>query len=198
LSEVIISGVYVDRRFQDAFPPKYASTAPGDLGQTLSEAVDSIQEYFSKVDVLSDDILNKAGVKGNRANASLSDNAWKTDDANWFKSNPKRSHRLRPFYKGEAITFPPDFLEYDPPENHEFHILIQQVDVGKRIRIPFCRKLDVPIPDVEELIHALFDIASDGQHEHGAVNVQEVKFLAERYISPNDTQNKPNLALPRI
>jgi hypothetical protein len=49
------------------------------------------------------------------------------------------------------------------------------------LRTAFCRNLEMPIPDIEPLMHALFDVVSASNG--GAVSTEQVAELALRYAS---------------
>jgi hypothetical protein len=59
--------------------------------------------------------------------------------------------------------------------------VIRQVEVGKRVRLPFVRNLEMPIPDIEEVVHAIFDIVAGRPRDANAITVGEVAELAKRY-----------------
>jgi hypothetical protein len=52
-------------------------------------------------------------------------------DAKWFASRPTRSFRLRPATDGELACLGP------PAEEWHGYIVVRQVAVGERVRIPF-------------------------------------------------------------
>lgn len=103
---------------------------------------------------------------GGAGGISFSRTAWKSDDQKWFRQNPKRSHRLRRMFAGEEQTFPP---LWPSPPHHEWQVIVRQHRVGKRERRPFCRDTRETIPDVEPVVHALFD--------HGGGNVMPNDLL---------------------
>jgi hypothetical protein len=122
---------------------------------------------------------------------SVLGNAWKTEDAAWFKTNPKRSHRLRAIFAGEELTlFNPSGMP-DPPPGHEFQVVVRQIKSGTRMRVPFCRSMEIPIPDIEAAIHAIFDIVSGERQKQGVISVKELAELAIKYAIDPDRTN-PN------
>jgi len=193
ISEVILSGLYVDRNYEGVFNTGSShSQKPISSPEHLSEALEKLQGRVTETDKLASGIMKRAGVHSKNASVNLSDCSWKSEDAAWFKKNPKRSHRLRPLLQGEVDTFPPDLLKIVPPPNHEFQVLIRQIEVGQRIRMPFCRDVTVPIPDLEEVHHALFDIISSGDNDQRVIGVREVAELAKRYSLTPDDETKAN------
>jgi hypothetical protein len=111
---------------------------------------------------------------------NVGENDWKADDARWFKANPARSHRLRPIFPGE--TFGGKRIRSFPPFGHHEAVLVRQVEPGARIRRPYFQNDEVQIPDVEAIIHALFDLVSN--HRNGSdefIGVQSVADLAMKY-----------------
>jgi hypothetical protein len=157
----------------------------------LSEAVGQLQDRIAKIDKLGSDILKRAGVQPKNVEVDFSANAWKSDDASWFKRNPSRSHRLRALFPGDAATLPGDALRTPAPPGHEFQILVRQVEVGRRIRTLFCRNLATPIPDLEEVVHAIFDLVT-GRGPEGVISVQEVVDLTRKYVSGSGGGTKAN------
>ncbi len=128
LSETLISGVFVNRNYEELLKIKGNSPNPEVSPEKLSDVITPLQDYFSGVDKLGADIMKSAGVQSKNASVNFSDSSWKRDDADWFKDNPERSHRLRPFFKEEAADLPVAFLKNKPPPNHEFQVLIRQVN----------------------------------------------------------------------
>lgn len=68
-------------------------------------------------------------------------------------------------------------LQLDPPPNHEIQILVRQIEPGLRMRASFCRNLTTEIPDVEPILHAIFDLVSEGR----TIKTEDVGKLAEKY-----------------
>lgn len=123
----------------------------------------------------------KGGLTSHPMNISVADNPWKSDDAAWFASHPKRSHRLRPLFEEEAATLPAGIKTANIPENHRLEILVRQVQVGARIRVIFVRNVEFPIPDSEEVIHAMFDVVSQPGKQGTAISPDEIAALARKY-----------------
>jgi hypothetical protein len=120
----------------------------------------------------------------------MSDSPWKADDAAWFEANPTRSHRLRPILAGEAEQlFDGSSVPVLPP-GHEYQVLVRQVQPGNRLRLPFGLNLEIHIPDVEAVAHALFDVVAGS--EGGVVNGREVIELAKRYEAPSGKAAQPD------
>ncbi len=128
-----------------------------------------------------EDVAKRAGLTRYPKAVCYSDSAWKTDDRQWFEANPERSHRLRRRFPQEADSFVEPLPT--PPPGHEFQILVRQVAPGRRVRLPFCRNTAVPIPDIEPVVHALFDLYANCRSDEAgrAVSVQEVAELAAKY-----------------
>jgi len=183
LKETVISGVYMDRPL-GAFP--FSENASG--SRTLSpseadEAVSRLQGYVAEVDRLGADIANRGGVAQHKTIVNFENSPWKEDDRAWFEVNPGRSHRLRKLYAGEDITLVPQGQSVmTPPPFHENQVLIRQVQPGQRVRQLFCRSLSTPIPDVDAVLHAIFDIVAE--RREGVISAKEVAALAGRYGSP--------------
>lgn len=180
LEHVLNAGIYVDRHY-DAFssPPGGTERRPQTQAE-LARNVDSLQSYVAGVDQFGDELSRTAGMPQGRPIVSLENTSWKADDAAWFQANPGRSHRFRPMHDGEEATFPPAYTNRQllPPQ-HEMQMLVRQIEPGKRIRIPFGRNLEIPIPDIEEIVHALFDVVA--KSPGGVIPLGEVRALAQMY-----------------
>jgi hypothetical protein len=117
------------------------------------------------------DMSKKAGLTLPIHPVKLEDTPWKTDDRNWFEANPNRSHRVRPSFPGE--------FEGD----HELLVIVRQIEPGQRIRLVVNLEAP-PIPDVESVAHALFDLyACSGRKAGEEASVREVVELALKYES---------------
>lgn len=173
LKEVILQGAYVNRNYEHL-----AGKGPPGEGLPPTEipgAVERIREHFAAGDKFGSEIAKRGGMPMATPRLHTADSAWKADDAEWFKAHGERAHRLRPAFPGE---FDPSALPALPP-GHEYQALVRQVAPGQRIRNAFARNTEVPIPDVEEVLHALFDIAAGGHQ--GVVTSGQVAELASRY-----------------
>lgn len=173
-------GVYVNKNI-DAMP----RGNHGDRSHPISQedaatVIESIQSHFTGLDEMTGDLLRKAGLQLPPTNVSFESSPWKADDAAWFNSHPRRSHRMRQMYKGEASSLSKDVKLGEPPEKYRYEILVRQVDVGKRVRTVFCRNTEVPIPDEEEVVHAIFDIVAQSG-KTGVITSDEVEVLAAKY-----------------
>jgi hypothetical protein len=179
LKEVILSGVYVDQRYRDlqlgkAHPPRSAAQ--------ISDAIDAMQRTVQRIDQATDTIKAKGGLAAKDARINTADSLWKEDDARWFKANPTRAHRLRPAFAGELEGL--SHANEPIPVGHEYQVLVRQVQPGTRLRMGFCRNPEVPIPDLEPLIHAVFDVVSASKG--GVVSTREVAELALRYAAADE------------
>lgn len=180
LKETILSGLYVDRPYGDLAPSGDAPPPYDTERESAEVAISVLQQGFAFADQQAESISNLGGIPGRRPYVTLKDTAWKKDDAEWFRKHPDRSHRLRPLKPGEESAFPENETPRAVPAGHELQVLVRQVAPGQRIRLPFIRNTQIPIPDVEAVIHALFDIFGDPAKE-GVVSIQEVVERAMRY-----------------
>ena len=73
------------------------------------------------------------------------------DDRQWFAAHPRRTHRIRPAYPAEQRS--------EHGGKPATHVVVRQVRPGARLRIGFAPP--EPLPDVEELGHAAFDVLSE-------------------------------------
>ena len=73
--------------------------------------------------------------------------------------------------------------DQDPPDaHHEIQVLVRQLAPGQRLRLGFGRNTECPIPDLEPVLHALFDIISsaDGK-EFDPIPITRVAERARLY-----------------
>lgn len=179
---IVLSGVYIDSRIAALLPLEQGPSNDEGSSGSLSDSIKNLQSYIgSRTDDLKADLMKKGGIRARNTTLDLSDNQWKEDDAGWFQDNPGRSHRLRSMFPGEGSSFPDGFSSSSAPPDHEVEILVRQVEVGKRIRTPFFRNSKIDIPDLEPIIHALFDIAASEHNGRGMVSASEVADLAIQY-----------------
>lgn len=104
----------------------------------------------------------------------------KTSDARWFRANPTRSHRLRRCWPGELVALPNFGKLPAAPAGYEYEMLVRQIAVGVRIRFPFRRHIAARIPDVEAILHALFDLNANGE-PRDRISAADVIALARTY-----------------
>jgi hypothetical protein len=182
IKEIVLTGLYVSHGYEGLIPrPNETPAGPMSAAQT-SRAINTMQQTFQKIDQVASSIATKGGVPSKMPRINTASSPWKDDDAGWFKANKSRAHRLRPAFPGEidALQAGSDKDE-PPPIGHEFQILVRQVEPGTRMRIVFCRNMEVPIPDLEPLIHAIFDVISASKG--GVVSSREVADLAMQYAA---------------
>jgi hypothetical protein len=179
LKEMVLSGLYVDQRYKD-MPLRQTGEMPQPRAPfEVAEAIDAMQRSFRRIDQATDTIKAKGGIAAKNMRLNTSDSLWKDDDARWFAANQTRTHRLRSAFPGELEGLPHS-TEPIPP-GHEFQMLVRQVQPGTRLRIAFCRNLEVPIPDIEPLLHATFDMVSAS--EGGVLSTGDVADLALKYAA---------------
>lgn len=178
LAEVVLMGVFVsgDDDLATLMPTgKGRQPRPHDAEQ----AVDAIQGLFAKAQSEVTDLVRRAGVPQAPAKIFRQETAWKDDDARWFEQHPARSHRLRQPIADEAEKS--NFAAIDMPARHELQVLVRQIEPGQRMRVPFGRNLDVPIPDDEIVLHALFDIVVSQRGGGPAITGEAMAAAIERY-----------------
>jgi hypothetical protein len=105
----------------------------------------------------------------------------KTLDENWFRSHPRRSHRLRRAIVGE-----------EPGVTPETYIVLRQVRPGFRQRLIF--KALVPLPEgdaPEHIAHAFFDLLL--KYPNGMILADELFERIRAYAMRGETDNlSPN------
>ncbi len=158
LGEAILSGVYVNQDHHDL---------PGDRpggGRTASpiqveQAISGMQAMFEERGAVRGSLARRAGVDPAHTRIVTGESAWKSDDKGWFETHADRSHRLRAVIGDEASSFG-SIVEEPMRPGHELQVLVRQIGPGQRMRMPFARNLETPIPDDELALHALFDVVA--------------------------------------
>lgn len=185
IKQGVLAGLYTNRNNHD-FKPGTGGERKERSSEEIERGLSALQEGFAARDNLVKDVKRRAGISSNNMQLELAATPWKSDDAKWFTTHPSRSHRLRSLIGNEGDTIPPIYFEALPP-NHEVQILVRQVEPGKRARLPFGRNLAIPIPDDEEIIHALFDVVSKGGRKESVIDIREVTELANKYAASRAT-----------
>lgn len=184
LESILVSGVYVNRNL-DVLPRGDVHGKPEPVSQEdVTSAIESIQSLFSNLDKMSGHVTSRAGVKNTYRSISNWSTPWRSDDAAWFNRNPRRSHRIRAMWAGEAASISRGLVLPKPPENFRYEVIVRQVEVGTRIRALFCRNMETPVLNVEEVLHALFDVLAEPGRT-GVINSDEVAEIAVKYAISN-------------
>src|SRR5262249_27497691 len=148
LTQVFGIGLYSDRQ--------YDFLSPDDRGPELPpERIVEAFAAYSKSIADTDSLLAVVERRGGGVCPSrvyLRDYPWKSDDRDWFKRNPERTHRVRsPF---------PNEVEIETPTGYVPLILVRQVEPRSRLRAAVDLKANLlPLPDDEAIAHALFETA---------------------------------------
>ncbi len=185
--ETILGGLFLDSGVDDLaahLPTSGKPAGPVDV----ERAVTSMQGIFADREAEGLNVLARAGVKGAPPKVFRQQTDWKTDDAAWFESRRDRSHRLRPLIGDEAKISGFQSIRLMPP-GHEMQVLVRQVAPGQRVRVPFGRNLEMPIPDNETALHALFDIISGGGREGEVISTAMLKDAVGRYAIPKSSKS---------
>lgn len=183
LSSVMVSGLYVTQAVDlltSLGKPGGKNTAAKPVN--VDQALTVMQSMVSSVGAQADVLMSRAGMQHQPRGVFLGEHAWKTEDAAWFKDHPDRSHRLRPARKDEFDTPFGGVPKEEMAPNHEVHVLIRQVEPGKRIRRAFALNMQVTVPDQEEIIHAIFDavaVAAEGE----IIDIRRIVEQAEKYAT---------------
>ncbi len=180
LASVMGQGLYVTRNFDSVPRPGPKGAKQGMAPEMMTNVVESLQAHFSELDTLSNTLMRQAGLQYSPSGVNVSHSPWKADDAAWFASHPNRSHRLRPLFDGEEASIPKEIMSAALPAKHRIEILVRQIEVGKRVRTVFCRNTEFPIPDSEEVIHAIFDAVSS-RRSNPMISTAEIESLVHRY-----------------
>lgn len=175
LQSLYAQGVYSAAPYNDLLFK--GGTANRSSAEQAAEAVEACQQFIAETDsCVSAAIAKRAGLM-QAPPVQYADSDWKRADAAFFNANPKRAHRLRPEFSGEHASS--GELEALLP-GHEFYVLVRQVMPGVRVRLHLQWKIDIPIPDSEALVHALYDLYS-GRQPGESVTTQEVLTRAVKY-----------------
>jgi hypothetical protein len=154
--------------------------------EKIVEAVGSWQQHPDQLGGLKSEFAKKGGVNREKVRVQISENPWQFDDAEWFKMRPDRSHRLRAVYPGELEAFGKTHSEAEIPAGYEWQVLVRQIEPGKRMRWPFCHNIP-DIPDIEPLLHALFDYIQKTRIEDLCIlTPQQIAKLAQPYINKSE------------
>lgn len=183
MSAIHRTGIYFSQATGARHSDECVELSRKSTGTDVDVAVRALHAFYSGVDRMTADTLRDGGVDSIAPDlVDIADSPWKDDDAKWFRDHPNRSHRLRAVYPGEAESVAGRVSPAEVPAHHQMVILVRQVSVGRRLRIAFYRNLEAPIPDIEELIHAIFDTVTQ-PGRRGAIRAEEVMALANRYSS---------------
>jgi hypothetical protein len=114
------------------------------------------------------DVMRRAGI-ALKANVRSCDTPWARDDAAWFAANPERAHRVRLLFEGElqarrgTVVVASDKLsDLELPKEDDCVVLVRQVEPGLRVSMVLCGTFGEPIPDIEAIVHAAFDLLAQG------------------------------------
>ncbi len=179
---VLREGVYLTKNF-NCIPNFSDHPLKDEKTISPSQAVKSIHSHFDNLEKISSSLMARAGIASSRHEVCVSENPWKSDDAEWFKNNPSRSHRLRKVFTGELETIPKDIVQRKVPDGYCLDMLIKQVSPGNRMRCPVWLNSAIEVPDVEEVVHAIFDAAMK-RREGGEITVDEIMQMTNKYSSP--------------
>jgi hypothetical protein len=172
LQRQVSVGLYLKHSGYDELFPR-----GGTAGEVSAEVLEKAVTIFQQMVAETDDCVRRAGLPATvRPQVSVDDAIWKTDDAAWFAANPTRSHRLRPVFAGEVEAIGrtlPDLAGY------QHAAMVRQVEPGRRIKHMINLNTAIEVPDIEAVLHALFDQAASG----GDLSVATVAELALQYAA---------------
>jgi hypothetical protein len=173
LATVRVTGFFT-RRDYDFLPGQSKDASKEYSADQIAAALTAYQKAVADTDRQMADIERRGG--GVRArNVNLGDHPWKRDDAAWFERNPKRAHRARAPYPGEA-----DQEAAKAPAGHTMVMLVRQVEPGSRVKTRIYLTANaLPVPDNEAVIHARFEIAAGREALPG--DVEAFHALVEKY-----------------
>lgn len=189
VADVVIQGMFLDGSVDDLVPLIPTTGRRNHQPAEIERAVAGMRNIFAERQAMAAEISKRAGLPRGRSKVFSRETAWKSDDMRWFEQHPARSHRLRPIIddEAEATGFA---MDTPMPPRHEMQVLVRQVEPGKRMRLAFGRNLDVPIPDDETVLHALFDIVGADGGSGEVISMDMMRKAIERYDVPSG--NKPS------
>ena len=107
-------GVYSKRQY-DFLAPHAPTAGVKATSEQITAGLRLYQNLISEADKIGDSILRHGGDVPFTPRIDLLDHPWKDEDREWFKRNPKRSHRARKPFPNEA-----DRQVAATPAGHEF------------------------------------------------------------------------------
>jgi hypothetical protein len=156
LRKLYYMGLALDHGYGMLSPmPPDAPPRPQLSAEEVIRTVDAIQHAIGIIDADTERLQRRAGCTGMKRD--LREHPWTTDDREWFKAHPDRTHRVRLPMDGEA-----DKQVVTTPEGYVLVTLIRQVEPGARIRLGchIRREIWQLMPrDSDPLLHAMFEIA---------------------------------------
>jgi hypothetical protein len=176
LHKVYTVGVFSHRNY-DFLPAGQEVHGRGLGNDEIAHALGALGRAIAAADEEMPDDLWRRGGMSLPLNASINvlDSPWRQDDRDWFQQHPQRSHRARFPFAGEVT---PEQLA--APDGHRLLLLLRQVEPGKRIKSGFFISDELlPVPEVEAVAHALFDIAT--RREPVPPNGKALCALIEKY-----------------
>jgi hypothetical protein len=182
--KIFTRGFYSTRKYDFLLP---SNTKPSTelTDAQITNAIAAYQKVIAATDKRFDDIVRRSGgthTNGITFKVNPPDGPWKEDDRNWFEQNPKRSHRARLPFPGEA-----DKEAAGTPAEHTMIMLVRQVEPGNRLKTNFYLTTEaLPVPDDEAIIHALFEIAME--REPLPLNVEAFHALIAKYQAQESGQ----------
>lgn len=185
VAKIFTRGFYSTRNYDFLQPLDAKSTSTKLTDTQITDAIAAYQKVIAATDKRFDDIVRRGG--GARASGVIlkvnpHDGPWKENDRNWFEQNPKRSHRARLPFPGEA-----DKEAAGAPAEHTMIMLVRQVEPGNRLKTNFYLITEaLPVPDDEAIIHALLEIAME--REPPPPNAEAFHALIAKYQTQESGQ----------
>jgi len=179
LTEIFLMGLYSERKYDFLLPGD--SKPDNELtNEQVVAAIAAYQKIIIDTDKRLDDIERRGGTTRSRG-VSLLDHPWKSDDRDWFERNRSRAHRVRMPFPGEA-----DECGIKAPAGYSLIALVRQVEPGSQLKAWLCIIGDPspPIPEVEALAHALFEIAV--RREAAPFDLESFLALVGKYTALAD------------
>src|SRR5262249_26477192 len=101
VAKIFTRGFYSTRNYDFLQPLDAKPTNTELTGTQITDAIAAYQKAIAATDKQFDDIERRGG-GGHSRYVSVLNSPWKDDDRAWFEQNPKRSHRARLPFPGEA------------------------------------------------------------------------------------------------
>jgi hypothetical protein len=179
VAAIFVQGLYSDHQYELPWPhhdePNAKNSNAKPTNKQIAEAIGLYQNVVTEADKIVDDMMRCGGDMPVIPKLNLVDSPWKDDDREWFEENPKRSHRMRLPFPGEA-----DKEAAKTPAGTTLVIMVQQTRPGFRYRATVHVSTNLlPLPDDEAASHALFEAARG--HESMPPDRQSLCTLAQKY-----------------
>jgi hypothetical protein len=93
---------------------------------------------------------------------------------------------MRPCFSTEERAHREAFLRMFYHPRHEFYMLVRQLEPGVRERLLIYYDTTADIPDIEEIIHSMFDAYGEDKPAGASVTINDVKARTREHVAARD------------